>query len=581
MIDRMRDKLLAFALSIGSLIPLASAQETGIFPLLINVLGVPSANFGSILSGFASYAVLVAGTYIFFKSLFRKAGDRDLINFSDYIGASGGRNIILIFSALLPMVGIFAASQRFGVSILNLTENLVILSMLAGLLTLFGVVLGGGPGIIAGGTGYGVGKTLSYIGKGGEKVAGGAENISKSVKQAEETYQKSREILGTAEDDASDGNLGEAEEELDQALKILEQDSLLPNLEESVEELEAEAEDANQKLRDALEGLDDVPEISSDLRKKLEFISGYLYSYAQPDGLEEARMIIDTGDGPELNMTSIWDEGDIKDFINGNLGATTYTPAQDFVEERVVEAGPDGYGLASIASDLENVHKDIGLLAQDFELAGGNDLNIAVKELDDVISRSLIVYGLLEKVRAVIEDHLEADHEKMDQLAQKRGLQNLASDAEDAVSAERKLENALNQIENNHMSKIENQIDAALEQINNVFEIDQEEVEELKQEIKMDEKIVPHLDRIEAAFKETYPDRSTDAVNLMKTIKEKAGEIHEELEEIEDALERRDNQVHGEIISTFTDYVEGDGQTQLAKQISSDLQLRFGDTRLT
>jgi hypothetical protein len=548
--SKIGGKLTSLYFLIISLTSLSTAQISGgagtqgILPMIYEIIGVQPGGSVEILGIIATFGVMSIFSYVFFKTVFDKAGILD-----NFIGGHNSRNIVAILSVLFTIAGV-AGANSMGMPLLSGWQGIIVMFFAFGLLAAFALVILGGPGAVIGGFGLGAGggaaAALGGTSKGAEIAGESAESTMENLQGAQEAVGRARDRIGDDHDDDE-----EAEELIQNALQTIEKIQR-----QSSTELEKDREE----VQDAIDNLKDALDIES---------GEYEEAATADKRIKRAEVFLENAAGviPSRPVPPAWGGNSDEPFVHDALiQGHDDAPANFFVSNRVEGAtdadleglenlggaGGRQYGLISAEEDMEKARKKLELVSEDIERENSDEQK-AFNELLDATKKLKVIHELVVDMQEVLNE-AEQEDQSLEQLAENHNWKDLYGKADQEMDEEQSLEEGEDKLEEEER-KIESQIQEAMKYINKHMKKDSEVVNALEDALEGSDTIVDDLAHIDSyldpvSSKDTNKWFDGDAEKALRSMSNMAQGLESILDDLrdEDQLEqKRDRQIIEEI----------------------------------
>jgi hypothetical protein len=548
--SKIGGKLTSLYFLIVSLTSLSIAQPIsggagtqGILPMIYEIIGVQPGSPVEILGIIATFGVMCIFSYVFFKTVFDKAGILD-----NFIGGHNSRNIVAILSVLFTIAGV-AGANSMGMPLLSGWQGIIVMFFAFGMLAAFALVILGGPGAVVGGIGLGAGggaaAALGGTSKGAEIAGESAESTMENLQGAQEAVGRARDRIGD-DHDADE----EAEELIQRALQTIENIQRQSSTE--LEKDREEVQDAIDNLKDALDIESGEYEEAATADKRIKRAAVFLEeaadvpksnaSWTSPtDDPSKHEALIEGRDDPPANFSHC---------TNAVKGATD---ADLEGLNNLVEVGSTNfYGLMTAEEDMEKARKKLELVSEDIERENSDEQK-AFNELLDATQKLKVIHELIVDMQEILNE-AEQEDQSLEQLAESHNWKDLYGKADQEMDEEQSLEEGEDKLEEEER-KIESQIQEALKYINKHMKKDSDVITALEDALEGSDTILDDIADLDHYFDPVSSNDPSkwfdgDAEKALRSMSNMAQGLESILDDLrdEDQLEqKRDQQIMEEI----------------------------------
>lgn len=568
----MGKKLLLFSASLVSYISAVSAQAggsitsgnfSGIIPLIFQILGL-EANLVNILGVLATFGLMTMFVYIFMKIIVENI---DLLDEHSLMG--GERNLIAILAVLFTLSGVASARSLIGLNLLGAWQLLIILTILLALLAGTALVIFGGGGAVAGVIPFSVGTGLGTAGKGMKK---GVEQVGMdpeemrlgegAMNQLGNLSQRVGGYINTGEESMEAGEWEDAEKAFEEAIEVLEE--LESETGSGIKALHTDIDEAITDLNDAIEEERHEGDGLVDIEHKIKRIYLFLNFLAN----DEPPNILSSDKTEILDSFS---DRNAREFSNGRMGT------DPVVAEPGVDVKYEGgvYGLPQIQDDIQHIQHDLQIIQGDFE-EETSDVKDAFKKLQESAIRGAQTRIILKRISKMLNE-LEEDSEEMEAIEQKRNFKKLYQATEADEEEEKSMEEALDQL-NDYESELKEKVEKAWDEMESFLSFDEDEVRELKEELKYEEELEPVVETLRDAFANS---NYNEISRKLDTVIDELETIDRELQQVLEEMSGEDKSLKAGLKDMVNKLRNTGGDGGFAGDLAGEMESWLGSSSVT
>jgi hypothetical protein len=517
----------------------------GILPMIYEIIGVQPGSSVEILGIIATFGVMCVFSYVFFKTVFDKAGILD-----NFIGGHNSRNMVAILSVLFTIAGV-AGANSMGMPLLSGWQGIIVMFFAFGLLAAFALVILGGPGAVIGGVGLGAGggaaAALGGTSKGAEIAGESAESTMENLQGAQEAVGRARDRIG--DDHDSDE---EAEELIQRALQTIENIQRQSSTE--LEKDREEVQDAIDNLKDALDIESGEYEEAATADKRIKRAAVFLENAAAVP--KSNASWTSPRDDPFIHNALIQghDDAPANFFLANQVEGATDADLEGL--ENLGGAGGRYYGLMSAEEDMEKARKKLELVSEDIERENSDEQK-AFNELLDATQKLKVIHELIVDMQEILNE-AEQEDQSLEELAENHNWKDLYGKADQEMDEEQSLEEGEDKLEEEER-KIESQIQEALKYINKHMKKDSDVITALEDALEGSDTILDDIADLDhyidpVSSKDNSKWFNGDAEKALRSMSNMAQGLESILDDLrdEDQLEQKRDQ---QIIEEINDYM--------------------------